>query len=360
MRQTNILVAISRRSFLVASSGASLLLGQGPSRPRRIDVHHHFGSPGFIAALREIDARPVKGYPSWTALGTWKDYSPARTIEAMDAGQTETAVVSCTAPGIWFGDSTQTRRLAREMNDWATANMVRAYKGRFGLFGVLPLPDLDASLREIEYVLDTLKADGVGLLTSYDNRYPGDPYFAPLFEELNRRGAVVYFHPVDAPCCQGLIPDVGVGTVEYNTDTARAIVSLLASNSPAQYAATRYPRIRFIFSHGGGTMPSLIERIGVGAPDDIADKLLAVPEPNSKLFHLRRFFYDTAQSTNPVQMQGLKIVAGTSQIVFGTDYPFGAGLARHAAGLQKCGFSQSELLGIDRENVLRILPQYKS
>jgi predicted TIM-barrel fold metal-dependent hydrolase len=340
--------------------GANRSLSAQDQKARRIDLHHHFGSPGFISALTRIDSKPVKGYPSWTALGTWKDYSPARTIEAMDQGETETAVVSCTAPGIWFGNRMQTRQLAREMNDWATAKMVTAYKGRFGLFGVLPLPDIEASLKEIEYVLDRLRADGVGLLTSYDDKYPGDPFYAPIFEELNRRGAVVYFHPVDAPCCQGLIPGVQVGTVEYNTDTSRAIVSLIAGNSPERFAATRYPRIRFIFSHGGGTMPSLIERIGVGAPDDIADHLAARAEPNSKLFHLRRFYYDTAQSTNPVQMQGLKTVAGASQIVFGTDYPFGAGLARHAIGLKKCGFSEAELRGIDRENVLRILPRYKT
>src|SRR5208283_1758432 len=200
----------------------------------------------------------------------------------------------------------------------------------------------DASLKEIEYALDTLKADGVGLMTSYGDRWLGDPTFRPVFEELNRRKAVVYTHPIDAPCCSGLMPGVNPTTIEYNTDTARTIFSLIASD-----AATRYSDIKFIFSHAGGTMTSLIERFGVGAPDTINDNLAGTAAPNSRLFHLRRFYYDTAQSVNVVQMRGLKTIAGASQIVFGTDYPF-VTAARTLSGLDKCGFSASELQGIYR------------
>src|SRR5207244_1604688 len=152
--------------------------------------------------------------------------------------------------------------------------------------------------------------------------------------------AIVYTHPIDPPCCQDIMPGVNPPTIEYNTDTSRAIFSLLNG------AGARYSNIRFIFSHAGGTMPSLIQRFGIGAPDTIADVLARPAEPNSRLYQLRRFYYDTAQSTNPVQMQGLKTVVGASQIVFGDDYPFGAGPAKHLQGLQKCGFSAEELRGI--------------
>jgi predicted TIM-barrel fold metal-dependent hydrolase len=131
-------------------------------------------------------------------------------------------------------------------------------------------------------------------------------------------------------------------------------------NDPTRLPATRYSDVRFLWSHGGGTMPSLVERFGVGAPDNIADNIAKAAEPNSRLYHLRRFYYDTAQSTNPVQLQALKTLVGVPQIIFGSDYPFGAGAGRHLKGLQKCGFNADELRAIQRENVLKILPKYKA
>jgi predicted TIM-barrel fold metal-dependent hydrolase len=218
----------------------------------------------------------------------------------------------------------------------------------------LPLPAIDDSLKEISYAFDTLKADGVGLLSSYGNHWLGDATFRPVMDELNRRGAVVYVHPTDAPCCQELIAGAQPGAVEYNTDTARTIFSLLFTN-----AATRYNNIKFIFSHGGGTMPSLVERFGIGQPDTINQNLRNAAEPNSRLFHLRRFYYDTAQSTNIVQMTGLKTIVGAGQIVYGTDYPFGS-FAKHIAGLRDCGFSSQELDGVYRKNALRLFPRLEA
>ncbi len=106
-------------------------------------------------------------------------------------------------------------------------------------------------------------------------------------------------------------------------------------------------------------MPSLVERFGVGAPDTINKNLRSPAEANSRLFHLRRFYYDTAQSTNIVQMTGLKTIVGAGQIVFGTDYPFN-NAGRHLAGLRECGFSEAELRGVHRENAVKILPRFKS
>jgi len=347
-----------RRDFLtgLAALGAGALLPAGSSAQttRVIDCHHHFVSPAFLKALTAKEGHKTEGFTSFFPLGLWKDYSPAKDIEVMDRDGVATSLISCTAPGVWFGNPDEARGLARELNEYG-AKMASDYKGRYGLLAVLPIPRVDESLKEIEYAFDTLKADGVGVLTSYGNHWLGDPAFQPIFDELNRRKAVVYTHPIDAPCCQDLMQGVNPTTLEYPTDTARAILSLLSTN-----AATRYADIRFIFSHAGGTMPSVIDRIGVGNPDTIAANLRGTPEPNSRLYHLRRFYYDTAQSTNTVQMQALKTIAGASQIVFGTDYPFGATAAKHVQGLRECGLSAEELQAVYTSNALRLFPKYKS
>jgi predicted TIM-barrel fold metal-dependent hydrolase len=313
--------------------------------PFRIDVHQHFVSPEYYATLNTKNAAaPVPG------LANWKGFSPARALEELDRLGVATAMLSVTAPGVWFGDPQEARRLARSLNEFAAAKMAGAYKGRFGLFAVLPLPDVEGALAEIAYAFDTLKADGVGLLSSYGDRWLGDTAFTPVFEELNRRRAVVYVHPTDAACCPNLIPGIPAQMLEYPMDTTRTIVSLIVGGT-----ATRTPDARYVFSHGGGTLTGVAGRI-LG-PEAGADRLARTAEPGSRLHHLRRFYYDVAGATNPVNMQALKTLASTSQILFGTDTPFFDG-AGTVAGLRNSGLTAEEIRAIERDNALKLLPQY--
>jgi 6-methylsalicylate decarboxylase len=325
----------------VALSVRTVMARQAAPAPHRIDVHQHFVSPTFLKALA---ARNGAG------LGAWKDYSPARAVSLLDRAGIATAMLSVTTPGIWFGNAEEKRATARELNEYGAAKMVGDNKGRFGLFAVLPLPHVENSLQEIAYAFDVLTADGIGMLTGYNDKWLGDPAFAPVFDELNRRKAIVYVHPVDAACCPGNIPGVAQQMLEYPTNTTRTIASLLVTG-----AASRYSQVRFVFAHGGGTITSLAGRMM--GPGTSADTLSKQAAPDSRLFHLRRFHYDTAFAANPVTMQALKTLASTSQILFGTDSPFGSGAAGVEA-LANCGLSTDELRAVERENAARLFPKY--
>ena len=340
-----------RRQFIktVGAAGAAVLLpgvgvpsaGQTSAPPRIIDVHHHYASPNYIASLA---ARNVGNN-----LDRFKDDAPEKHLAEMDKVGVATAMLSHYS-GFWFGDVSQARRDAREMNEWAAAKMVAPYRNRFGLFAALPLPDADGRLREIEYALDTLRADGISLITSYDGKWLGDPSFDPAFQELNRRKAVVFIHPLEPACCRNPLQGVGPTILEYPTDTTRAIVNLLVGG-----AATRYPDVRFIFSHAGGTLVSIAQRIL--ADEVTAQGLAKPPAQNSRLYHVRRFHYDTAGSANPVQLQALKLLVPASQIVFGTDTPL-ASMPGTVTGVQSSGLTAAEQRGIYRDNLLQILPDH--
>src|SRR5579862_1074241 len=168
----------------------------------RIDVHHHLVAPRFLPQLREIGTLT----PHLASIMNEKN-----ALEDMDKAGVTLAVNSATLPEPIKGEARRT--YARENNDYM-ARLVRDYPGRFGVFANLPMPDVDATLKEIAYAFDTLKCDGIALYTSYGDKWLGDPAFNPVFEEFNRRRAVVYTHPQTANCCKNLIPGVGDGAIE--------------------------------------------------------------------------------------------------------------------------------------------------
>jgi predicted TIM-barrel fold metal-dependent hydrolase len=267
----------------------------------------------------------------------------------MDRAGVATAITSVTTPGVWIGDDEQGRRLARESNDYA-ARLAGDYPGRFGIFAAVPLPQIEASLREIEYGLDVLEADGIALFTSYRDNWLGDPAFEPVMAELNRRKAVVFVHPEAPLCCRGLLPGVHEHVLEYGFDTTRAITRILFSGT-----ALRYRDIRWIFCHGGGTTPFLAERL-VRAPG--LNTSLAQYVPDGVLAELQRFHYDVAQVAHPMALAALSRLVPVSQILWGTDFPFRFG-TEYVKGLAEFGFSEEDLRKIDRENALRLLPRWR-
>jgi predicted TIM-barrel fold metal-dependent hydrolase len=302
----------------------------------RIDIHHHIAPPQYVEEMRALLQAPTL---AWT---------PARSVEDMDQSGVATAITSITTPGVWIGDHEQGRRVARDCNDYA-ARMAADHPGRFGLFAALPLPDIEASLREIEYGLDVLKADGIALFTSYRDKWLGDPAFEPVMAELNRRNAVVFTHPEAPLCCRGLIPGINEAVIEYGTDTTRAIARLLFTGT-----AVRYPDIRWIFSHGGGTAPFLSERLVRAG----RLKHLEAHVPNGVMAELQRFYYDVAQVAHPMALAALTRMVPISQILWGTDFPFRFGW-EYVKGLGEF-FSESDLRQIGRDNALALLPRWRA
>lgn len=307
-------------------------------KPHRIDVHHHLAPPSYVEELKAALQAPTL------------DWTPQRSIEDMDRAGVATAITSVTTPGVWLGDDRQGRRLARESNDYA-ARMAADHPGRFGLFAALPLPDVEASLREIEYGLDVLKADGIALFTSYRDKWLGDPAFEPVMAELNRRNAVVYTHPEAPVCCRGLLAGVHQSVLEYGFDTTRAIAQIVLNGT-----ARRYRDISWIFSHGGGTVPFLAERIE-RAPG--LNKAFVQNVPDGVMAELLRFYYDIAQVAHPPALAALTKFAPISHILWGTDYPFRCG-HEYVKALNEFGFGAEELRKIERDNALDLLPRWRT
>jgi predicted TIM-barrel fold metal-dependent hydrolase len=329
---------VLRREFLtgLAALGAGRLFAAPDSKAKagRIDVHHHFFPPDYVAAITALGAAAS---PAW---------STARSLEEMDRSGIATSVMSLSPPSVWTGDVAKSRTIARNANEYG-ARMAADHPGRFRLFAALPLPDSEGSLREMEHALDTLHASGIGLMTSYGNHWLGDPEFQPVWAELNRRKAVVYTHPITPACCGNLDDAVPAVAIEWATDTTRTIASLVFSG-----VAARYPDIRWIFSHGGGTMPFLLSRF-LYQEKTMKDR--AARLPNGLMFELQKFYYDTAQANHPGALAALLKVVTPQQLLFGTDFPYRDG-AEVIAGLNAHAFSDKELADIERNNAMRFIP----
>ncbi len=333
-----------RRSALqMPSSSTSKGKRQTSGTARNIDVHHHIAPPGYLQMKLESDLEPANAHRDRLYVG----WNPGVALDSMDEGATATAITTIT-DGTFIALHPERARIAREVNDYA-AKMQQDHPGRFGHFTTLPMPDVDACLKEIEYGLDELGFDGVDIRTSYNLQWLGDPAFAPIYEELNRRKAIVYSHPHEPPFAHNLIRGVPGSTIEYCTDTSRAIASVVFGG-----VATRYPDVRFIFSHGGGTMPFLLERFTDLAKRDQHAKRF----PKGVLPELKKFYYEVAQAVHPGALDALLRLAPLNHVLFGTDFPhFNArDTGRKLAAYD--GFGAKELAAVTRANALKLFPRF--
>ena len=319
-----------------------------PADPHRVDVHHHVIPTPYASELRRLEVREVAGreLPEW---------SPELSLGVMDRHGIEMALLSVSAPGVHFGDDAEASALARRCNE-SSAEIVGANPARFGFFASVPLPDVDGALEAATYALDALGADGVVLLSSCsDGSYLGDAKFDDLLAELDRRAAVVFVHPSIPAVASHIAVDIPIFAMEFTFDTTRAAFNLAYTG-----ALERYPNIRFILAHAGGTVPYLVARFDLLW---FQDPELAERAPKGGSTYMRSLFYDTALSANPHALRSLAELVGPDRILFGSDYPFAPELATEmqvsALGAYD-GYSDEDRRLVERSTALTLLPTVAS
>ena len=210
--------------------------------------------------------------------------------------------------------------------------------------------NIDATLKEVEHAFDVIKADGINLQTNYGDKWLGNPVYKPVLEELNRRKAIVYVHPLVAACCSQLSVGTFPAVIEVPHDTTRTVTSLLLSGSFA-----RYRDIKWLFSHAGGTIPMMAGRIDAfyGARPNLKEFA-----PDGIQGELQRLYYDTANATSAPTMAALMKLVPPSQITYGSDYPYFS--LDQITSLRQLGLTQEQLQDIGSGNAMRLIPRLKS
>ncbi len=311
------------------------------STTRGIDIHHHFLPPPFVDALAQF------GHPA-AAKAMALAWSPEESVAMMDESGIETAIVSLSLPGASFTGAADPAALARQANEYA-ARMIADYPGRFGAFASLPMLDVQAAMGEVEYALGTLKLDGVSLLSNVRGQYLGDADFDPLLAELNRRKAIVFLHPNQAP---------GPGFndfVEFPHEVTRALASLTESGG-----IERYQRIRYILAYGGGTIPFIASRVTVVGMDVFGRFLMTMIHYLKRARTMQRMNYDLTASTDPYAWRALYGHTKPTRILMGSNYPWTSPAAFTRQQTELRTFEALDLLqieSIERGNSLKLFPR---
>jgi predicted TIM-barrel fold metal-dependent hydrolase len=314
----------------------------------RIDTHHHVIPERYRQQLKLMGSggSGERGLPAW---------SPDRSFEMMEENGIQFAVVSIGSPGIYFGDVDSARNLARVCNDELAA-LCSTYPMCFAGLASLPLPDISATLREIEYALDSLNLDGVSTFSHVGQFYLGHRDFAEVYAELDRRAAAVFVHPL-RPLWVGseLAPrySYAAGYAELVFDSTRAIFNLFHNG-----VFKNYPNIKFIFPHLGGTAPYLQYRM------QEIEELPAVQSVSSMSVEeaMRHVYFDLALSAKPIPMRAALEFADHSRLLFGTDFPFAINTKKAISDTVRGvgefdGFDADLRRAIERENAMSLFPR---
>ena len=334
-------MATAGATFGIAALGSTI--AQAQSEATIIDTHFHIFPPSVVELQRRNP-----GWANTTPPRKPEETTPARMIA--DIGQKNLAgvVASPPTPGAWYGDREASRMIQRAFNEYA-AQFSRDNPKRVGFLAMIALPDIEGALKEIAYAYDVLGADGVGIYSSYDGKYPGDPAFAPVLEELDRRKAIVLIHPNNPNCCGAVLPGVAPSLIEYAFDLTRSVASLVSSG-----AAMKFPNIRFIVPQGGGAFPLLAERLEEAGKAALKGQSDAAHQAQAAL---KRFYVDVSGATNHYALHATLQFVDKSQIMFGSDYPYGSG-GQNYEGFAKADLDPSLRRAIASDNARKLFRRF--
>lgn len=305
--------------------------------PKRIDVHTHYVPPFWGESLHEHG-----GDPSGWTLPSW---DPDTHQRFMADNGIATSILSLTAPSVVGWPDDERRAMARRVNEYSTA-LVTEQPEAFGYFATLPLPDVDGAVTEACFALDELRADGVVLLSSFDDVYLGDTRLAPLWSALDERSAVVFVHPGHPSIAT--LPGVPGPLVDYPFESTRTAVHMVFNG-----IHDMYPGVKIVLSHAGGFLPYAVTRFCLlqaeldpqGPPaDDLEAKF-------------KRFYFDTALSSSAYALPSFLAFADPARILYGSDFPYApAVVGTRFTELLDAGVGD-RAAAINRENAVALFPR---
>ncbi len=314
-----------------------------------IDVHTHIISQAYINAIKQagISNKEI-GFP----MDPW---DAKQRLAEMDQYGLQAQILSVSSPGLRFWKGKEAADLARVLNQ-ELVDLMREYPTRFGAFATVPLPDVDASLAEIAWCLDEVHMDGICLMSNYGGKYLGDPDFARVMDDLNRRKAVVFVHPTESACIDQLTFGYPAPLIEYPFESTRMVVSLLDTNT-----ITRCPDIKFIVSHGGGTLPIVTNRMAeIARMKNHLDKQDGDTLGQRFQAQIATFYYDMAISCFPANLSAIQITHDPARLMMGFDQPFipaeAIGAAKNSLAAFE-GFNPSQQTRIDTGTAHELFPR---
>jgi len=315
---------------------------------RKFDLHTHYYPPAYFEKIREIPSEFSFGHsPSGQTIITYRGarffgVTPpmtdvAKRLEDMDRVGIDVEVVSLSTPNVFFADAQHQPEIARMVNH-AYAELVAKHPTRFKAFASIPMDDPDAALSELHRAIDTLKMNGVILLSNIGGKPLTAPQYRPFFEEANGMKLCILLHPMLPANSEPFREYVLGPIVGFMFDTTLAVARMCFDGMFRDF-----PDIRWIVAHLGGAVPYLMERLDNGWRDftECRAKIDELPS-----VYLKRLYYDTV-NFNPHMLMMARDMIGTDHMVMGSDYP-------HLLGSIDRAVSSVEGLAIADEEKRRI------